>query len=935
MALDQKFFKKSTAGSGTDQEQGFIAHLDANDVDSYDGDGSIWYDISGHEATVPLVDKASNLQLHLNASDTTSYSGSGSTWTDISGNDRHGTITDPVFESGLAGGLDFNSASDANGDKVAVAHNAAFNQQNNMTFEVWVKRDGTTEDNIFHKGGASGNSYFLTWNPSYGYYFYTYAWAGGVYSGTSGLSTGVYEHVVVTIDGSGNRKMYVNGTLSANNLNGNTTGTGTLTDTGPLTIGGYYTYAAHGGFDGRISVVRIYNTVLTASEVGQNFRAGNNFSYSSTITSKHEATQGTLYSTNLALSLDANGYSSGAWSNTANSSYNATVSGAAHTNDGNSDYFDFDGSNDYAEVSAYAGTDIGSGGFTLEAWCLCDASSGQDTIASNLGPSDTTGYQLYIDAGTGVKLYIYSDSSNYRQLTATSAITQGTWNHCVFTVASASNGAAIKLYVNGIEKDSDTLNSNYTGADHGLDIGRYPYNDTKYFDGKIAQVRTYSAALTTTQITTNYDATKALYQNPSLALDFDPADIDDSASTATWTDKVASVVLTESGTIDYNQELGDFADLEMADYFGNGSATTAIKDANGDFVMDFWVNFNSAMTSYHNVLLGVNQSSGLRGILFYFSAADMQVYIYKNGTHTGSMYGTASWSTLGISTGEWNNLVLRVDHSTDLKYYVNGVLKATYTNSVGGTHWTNLYNIRLGDDGTLSYESNFKIGDFRIYKGLLTEAQIAQNYLARKNKYPTGHHATIVGSPTWGTYNSGGVTYNYFDLNGSSQYMTIPHNTIFDFELPTTLEVWVNKDGTAREWIIEKANGGSGTYSWQLEHSTAASNNFRFQMHNTSNATIECDVSTATNTGTWYHVAVTHDGNNVFKIYLNGSLEDTSTLSGTISKNTSGVTIGKYSLASGYEFDGKIGMVKFHNRTFTDAEVDAAFDSTKSKYGVT
>ena len=100
------------------------------------------------------------------------------------------------------------------------------------------------------------------------------------------------------------------------------------------------------------------------------------------------------------------------------------------------------------------------------------------------------------------------------------------------------------------------------------------------------------------------------------------------------------------------------------------------------------------------------------------------------------------------------------------------------------------------------------IGDGRFYKGVLTAEQVVQNYLATKNKYPTGHHATLVGSPTWGTYNSGGVTYNYFDLNGSSQYMTIPHNTIFDFELPTTLEIWANKDGTGREWLIE--NGFQG-----------------------------------------------------------------------------------------------------------------------------
>ena len=226
--------------------------------------------------------------------------------------------------------------------------------------------------------------------------------------------------------------IYVDGTLKVTN-----TGSGTVIDTNENLKIGRYTSGNPNDFDGKIHAIRVYNTVLTSAEVAQNFRAGNNLSYSSVITSKHEATQGALYSTNLALSLDANGYSSGAWSNTANSSYNATVNGAAHYNDNNSDYFDFDGSNDYAEVAAYAGTDIGSGGFTIEAWALCEASSGQDTIVSNIG-SNLAGYQLYIQNGTDVKLYMYSGGANYWVFdSASSAVTVGTWNHYVLTVASA------------------------------------------------------------------------------------------------------------------------------------------------------------------------------------------------------------------------------------------------------------------------------------------------------------------------------------------------------------------------------------------------------------------------------------------------------------------------------------------------------------------
>ena len=61
MAINERLIhtaSDSTSGSGN-QEEGLILHLDANDVDSYDGDGSVWYDITNHEYT-PAVDPAEN-----------------------------------------------------------------------------------------------------------------------------------------------------------------------------------------------------------------------------------------------------------------------------------------------------------------------------------------------------------------------------------------------------------------------------------------------------------------------------------------------------------------------------------------------------------------------------------------------------------------------------------------------------------------------------------------------------------------------------------------------------------------------------------------------------------------------------------------------------------------------------------------------------------
>ena len=74
MAINERLIHtaaEAAAGGGTgNQEEGLRIHLDANDVDSYDGDGSIWYDIKDHEYT-----PATNVSEHFN---TVTYTGNNS-----------------------------------------------------------------------------------------------------------------------------------------------------------------------------------------------------------------------------------------------------------------------------------------------------------------------------------------------------------------------------------------------------------------------------------------------------------------------------------------------------------------------------------------------------------------------------------------------------------------------------------------------------------------------------------------------------------------------------------------------------------------------------------------------------------------------------------------------------------------------------------------
>jgi len=73
MAISERLVHTvSAAAAGTgNQAEGLILHLDANDVDSYDGDGDVWYDINNHEYT-----PSTNVSEHFN---TVIYTGTNST----------------------------------------------------------------------------------------------------------------------------------------------------------------------------------------------------------------------------------------------------------------------------------------------------------------------------------------------------------------------------------------------------------------------------------------------------------------------------------------------------------------------------------------------------------------------------------------------------------------------------------------------------------------------------------------------------------------------------------------------------------------------------------------------------------------------------------------------------------------------------------------
>lgn len=210
--------------------------------------------------------------LALDAGNIKSYPGSGTTWTDLSGNGNNGTLQNGAsYVSGNGGAISF----DGSNDRVVIPNDTALDTQT-PSVEVWVKVDTIPQDGfIFEKGDANTQySLFIQDNFEVTPQIIWRVKAAGFndmkVTVATHMDTSSYAQVVGTYT-SGSRKLYINGSLVASD---STTGT-IPSNSGGMSVGAYGGFDGPYGYylDGEISIVRVYNRVLTAQEIQQNFNA--------------------------------------------------------------------------------------------------------------------------------------------------------------------------------------------------------------------------------------------------------------------------------------------------------------------------------------------------------------------------------------------------------------------------------------------------------------------------------------------------------------------------------------------------------------------------------------------------------------------------------------------------------------------------------------
>ena len=206
-----------------------------------------------------------NLILHLDAGDMNSYPGTGTIWYDISGNEYNATISGTNRYTSTDGGkFDYRLSTT---DHIILPHQSLQNTSGEYTITFWLQPQ-STGTRFFHSVATSSNDNLQILEISSNQIS---SWNGG--SGSISFTNDEIMQVNLTRDSSGTGTIYKNGSNSGGDL--------TLSDISQVANGGWILNqeqdSVGGGFSTSqnaymcIMAVYVYNRVLSTTELDENF----------------------------------------------------------------------------------------------------------------------------------------------------------------------------------------------------------------------------------------------------------------------------------------------------------------------------------------------------------------------------------------------------------------------------------------------------------------------------------------------------------------------------------------------------------------------------------------------------------------------------------------------------------------------------------------
>jgi len=618
-----------------------------------------------------------------------------------------------------------------------------------ITVSGWVKADNITSNEPSHISGGNAvvsetgiedNSLALLLGDNDAVYLYLDTGGAGCATSkkvTSVVSENKWHHVVGAWDkDSSDVRIYVDGKqVGSASFD---PGCGGLNNVSvPFRIGAG---ADNNGnvnklFDGQIDNVRIYDRALTKANVHDLYQSG----FAKVNTSRKLDNIGGLagWWTMDGQDIDWSGSSGQIKDNSGNANDGTTNGGmsngqsAAHGRVGQA--LDFDGSDDYVDL----GIPLGQGEdnlekFTVSTWVNMDKWGNDWDYIAHRGVSSVISNSIYVlsaSPGGNLAWSIDGDYGNGESSTSVNEIKD--WR----LLTGVFNGTEAILYLDGnvIHSYSADYPFNNDAQSNRLGLGNNPKNQSssRYFNGLIDDARIYNHALTNTQITRLYNATR-------------PSPINTSR-----TDRLTSGLV---GFWSMNGQDVDLSDstAEVKDVSGNGNdgdakngASPAIGKLGQGFGFDgedgTYIDLNTPIFSTtdgsqpYTATAWIKTSQQRNGIITQYLGGDADRFIFGlNPTGSGDKAGKLEYwvgsnqalSTSRIDDNQWHHVAFTKDSSGSIQLYVDGHADGAGANTQDFSD-TNTF---IGAWRSYGGNMNGSIDNVRIYDRALSKQEVKQLY---------------------------------------------------------------------------------------------------------------------------------------------------------------------------------------------------------------
>jgi hypothetical protein len=224
-----------------------------------------------------------------------------------------------------------------------------------------------------------------------------------------------------------------------------------------------------------------------------------------------------LVTDGLFMELDASDYTSGTWNDRTANGNNATINGATWLSD-DGGIFDLDGSNDTISIPHTSNLSLNTTTQrTIQVWVKFDALGGTTDQIPVFGKlSSANGFDGYwggIYGNTGNTRVVTNGTGVQRITTSTTnPISINTWYLYTFISQITSTSNTTKVYINTTEISSTAHGSDSINETNPLYLGWIGSGvSSLYLNGKIGAAYFYTKGLSVSEVSDNFNATKAKY----------------------------------------------------------------------------------------------------------------------------------------------------------------------------------------------------------------------------------------------------------------------------------------------------------------------------------------------------------------------------------------------------------------------------------------